>query len=225
MGWTGNKVYFLSKKGKAPTTSELVKAYFSAAGLCFPAQERLEVLASASRARKSHRDNQPYKSYTLWIYGKPSWGEYRGERATVFTVLLDIDWAGGEVLYKDFGLESIPWDMPPVRFVKALPESLGDDWADGQLAEIRAHYARQEALKKALVPGALVSFGEQVQFTNGVRARWLEVCTYYSRAGRRMKGLRIDGTPVRVNMGRDWVSRVQEYIPVGQVEPVVVPAV
>lgn len=214
MGWT-EKTFYTTKRGARPTTAELTDAYLSSS---LSIRESFEVLASAHKTRGRIEANA--SEYTLWLYGKPTWGSYTGDKAIVLTVLLSIDWAGGTICYKDFGLDSV--NVPPASFLKALPESLGDEWADKQLAAIRDRIEREKALKKALVPGALVSFGEKVEFTNGMKARWLEVTTYYSRTGRKMKGLRIDGTPVRVNMGRDWVGRVREYIPVGAVDPVAV---
>ena len=214
MGWT-ETTFTNTKRGAHPTTAELADAYLSAS-LSF--RESFEILASAHKRRERIEDG--FNEYTLWLYGKPTWGSYTGDEAIVLTVLLSIDWEDGTICYKDFGLDS--GNVPPASFLKALPESLGDEWADKQLAAIRDRIEREKALKKALAPGVLVSFGERMEFTNGMKARWFEVTTYYSRTGRKMKGLRIDGTPVRVNMGRNWVGRVREYIPVGAVGPVAV---
>lgn len=214
MGWT-ETTFTTAKRATHPTTAELADAYL---GTSLWGTECFEILASAHKTRGRTEDG--FNEYTLWLYGKPTWGSYTGDKAIVLTVLLSIDWEDATICYKDFGLDS--GNIPPASFLKALPESLGDEWADKQLAAIRDRAEREKALKKALVPGALVSFGEKVEFTNGMKARWLEVTTYYSRTGRKMKGLRIDGTPVRVNMGRDWVGRVCEYIPVGAVDPVAV---
>lgn len=214
MGWT-EKTFRTTKRGVRPTTAELTDIYL---GASLSGTDRFEVLAAAHKGRG--RVEAGLNEYTLWLYGKPTWGSYQGDKAIVLTVLLSIDWAGGVVCFKDFGLDSV--NVPPASFLKALPESLGDAWEDKQLGAIRARVEREKALKKALVPGVLVSFGEKLEFSNGMKARWLEVTTYYSRTGREMKGLRIDGTPVRVSMGRDWVSRVREYIPVGAVDPVAV---
>ena len=214
MGWT-EKTFYTTKRGARPTTAELTDAYLSSS---LSIRESFEVLAAAYKGRGCVEAG--VNEYTLWLYGKPTWGAYQGDETIVLTVLLSINWEDSTICYKDFGLDSV--NVPPASFLKALPESLGDEWEDKQLAAIRARVESEKALKKALVPGALVSFGEKVEFTNGMKARWLEVTTYYSRTGRKMKGLRIDGTSVRVNMGRNWVGRVREYIPVGAVDPVAV---
>ncbi len=214
MGWT-ETTFTTTKRAARPTTAELTDAYLSSS---LSIRESFKVLASAHKTRGRVEANAC--EYTLWLYGKPTWGSYTGDKAIVLTVLLSIDWEDSTICYKAFGLDSV--NVPPESFLKALPESLGDEWEDKQLTAIRTQIESEKALKKALVPGAWVSFGEMVEFTNGMKARWLEVTTYSSRTGGKMKGLRIDGTPVRVNMGRNWVSRVREYIPVGAVDPVAV---
>lgn len=215
MGWSETTIT-TTKSGARPTTAELTDAFFEAA---LSGTEKFEVLASAHKPRGGV-DQEGFNNYTLWLYGRPYWGGHQGETATVMTVLLGINWATGTIIYKDFGLDSLPQNIPPASFLKALPKSLGSDYENEQLEAIYAHKKRVRALGKELKNGALVSLGYTVEFANGMRAEWFEVCTHLTRTGRKTINLRIDGTPVYVNLGRDWRSKVKKIIPLGAVEPV-----
>lgn len=213
MGWTETQ-FFTTKAGTRPTTEELAEAFLSVA---LSSNENFRILKAA---HKTTCRSAEMSSYTLWLYGNPLWGQCDGTTSIVMTVLLDIDWSGNTICYKEFGIDSTPGNIPPATFMAALPKSLGNEWDDGQLESIRAYYRRMNHLKKAITPGAKINPGYTIEFTSGAKADWLEVFTYSSRTGKSMTGLKIPGYFGRVNIGRNWRSQVRSYIPAGSNEPV-----
>lgn len=217
MGWT-ESFAGAYKLGARATTKDLVNAY-QATGLGL--KDRVDVIASASRTEPRLNDAYGRKGYILWLYGVPSWAKEK--KAVVFTVLMSINWESGAVMYKDFGLDSAEGNIPPAKFVKALPESLGDAWEDKQLAEVRAYYKALEAKKELITPGAKVDLGEGLQLSNGMEVRWFEVYRRDTASGRRGPlCLFVPRVGTVRGLGRDWVKRVQQVIPAGASEPVAV---
>lgn len=218
MGWTEDMYAGAYKSGARATTKDLVNAY-NATGL--GPKDRIDVIASASRTEPRLNDSDGRKGYMLWIYGVPSWGQEK--KAVVFTVLMSVNWESGAVMYKDFGLDAAECNIPPAKFVKALPESLGNAWEDKQLAEVRAYYKALEAKKELIAPGAKVDLGEGLRLSNGMEVRWFEVYRRETANGRRGPlCLFVPKVgPVR-GLGRDWVKRVQQVIPAGATEAVAV---
>lgn len=213
MGWTETQ-FFTTKAGTRPTTEELADAFLSVA---LSGSEKFKILKAA---HKTNRRDSEMSSYTLWLYGNPIWGRNDGTTSIVITVLLHIDWSSSTICYKEFGIDCTYGNIPPAAFVAALPESLGNEWDDGQLENIRDHYRRMNHLKKALTPGTKISLGYTIEFTNGAKTDWLEVFTYSSRAGKSMRGLKIPGHYGRVSIGRYWRSQVRSYMPAGSTKPV-----
>lgn len=94
----------------------------------------LEVLASAHVEHGCASDG--YSEYTLWLHGKPLSESWCGPDAIAVTVPMRVDWQRREVMYRSLGLEV--GYVPPVSFLEALPESLGDEGEDEQLFTLRA---------------------------------------------------------------------------------------